>query len=431
MVCLFAVGVACTNALATDYVWTNAATAGQEWNVAGNWNPNGFPNTASDTAYFGNVDDQDVRRLINQTGYGVTVSAIRVVADTNRYSISVDNWWQGQQLVLQAASDNARIEVVDFGGIDPGSYYGNLRIDTGAGMLRFASDTDIVVTNGTTVYLITPLPLAGSATVNKYGNGIWQVENGDSPFDGVVNVYNGILTLGSNGGVLSNAAAVVAHTGGQITMGTSYSALLNYTTPLVLNGGKIVNEAGERRLRNITVRSTGSTDPGWWTFTCDGVISGTGTFTSGGNGYFNIIGCDIKPGFSTGILNINRTGADFTFASNTLPVTLHIEVNGSGGVPGVNHDQVNVTGLQAGKDVDLANVKVVFSGTGGGAATNWFFTANRMVSDSILASVSNAPGLSSTIVYDYDGKRVGAIVIPEPALLLSLAVGMMLLRVRR
>ncbi|MCX7004179.1 MAG: PEP-CTERM sorting domain-containing protein [bacterium] len=201
---------------------------------------------------------------------------------------------------------------------------------------------------------------------------------------------------------------------------------------MVLNGGTMVNgSSDERQYKNVSVRSTGGVDPGWGKSTFNGVISGTGTFSQAGDGELRILSCAIKPGFSTGILNFHRTKGDFWFATNGAPVTLSIDVNGSGGVPGVNHDQVNVTGLQSGKDVDLANVNVVFSGTGGGAETIWFFTANLIVNGSVLASVSNAPGISSTIVYDYPGNRVGAIVVPEPAALLALACGALLLGRRR
>ena len=225
----------------------------------------------------------------------------------------------------------------------------------------------------------------------------------------------------------------MAHAGVKINMGTQWQPTPTvYNTPVVLNGGTMVNgSSDERQYKNVKVWSTGSVDPGWGKSTFNGVISGTGTFSQAGDGELRILSCAIKPGFSTGILNFNRTKGDFWFATNGAPVTLSIDVNGSGGVPGVNYDQVNVTGLQAGKDVDLANVNVVFSGTGGGAETIWFFTANLIVNGSELASVSNAPGISSTIVYAYPGNRVGAIVVPEPAALLALACGALLLGRRR
>jgi len=421
---------------AADFTWANAATANQDWFGSGNWSPTGVPNSDSDTAILSEIDTYASSRVLFQRE-NATVSVVRVDSATNIWQITVDDWWSGKLMVLKAASGNAVVEVKNFGGIDPGGYYGNLRISTGNGMLRFESDTDITVTNDSVskAYLVTPLPLAGGATVNKYGNGQWTVENPDSAFSGTINVYNGTLVLGNNGNVLNSAAAVVAQTGGKINMGTQWQPTPTvYNTPVALNGGTMVNgSSDERQYKNVTVRSTGGVDPGWGKSTFNGVISGTGTFSQAGDGELRILNCAIKPGFSTGILNFNRTKGDFWFATNGAPVTLSIDVNGSGGVPvpGVNHDQVNVTGLQAGKDVDLANVNVVFSGTGGGAATNWFFTANLIVNGSELASVSNAPNLYSTIVYDYDGNRVGAIVTPEPTALLALAFGALLLGRRR
>ena len=225
----------------------------------------------------------------------------------------------------------------------------------------------------------------------------------------------------------------MAHAGVKINMGTQWQPTPTvYNTPVALNGGTMVNgSSDERQYKNVKVWSTGSVDPGWGKSTFNGVISGTGTFSQAGDGELRILSCAIKPGFSTGILNFNRTKGDFWFATNGAPVTLSIDVNGSGGVPGVNYDQVNVTGLQAGRDVDLTNVNVVISGISSVTATNWFFTANLMVNGSTLRNVNNAPGLDSTIVYEYAGMRVGAIVTPEPTALLALACGALLLQRRR
>ncbi|MCX7004180.1 MAG: hypothetical protein NTV22_13045 [bacterium] len=169
-------------AKAADFTWTNAATANQDWFGSGNWSPNGVPNNDSDTAILGEIDTYASSRVLYQHE-NATVSVIRVESKTNIWQITVDEWWGGKLMVLKAASGNAVIDVKNFAGTDPGGYYGNLRIGTGAGMLRFESDTDITVTNDSIgkAYLVTPLPLAGGVTVNKYGNGQWTVENPDSP----------------------------------------------------------------------------------------------------------------------------------------------------------------------------------------------------------------------------------------------------------
>ena len=423
--------LACLNLFATEYVWTNTASSPQEWNTPGFWVPAGTPQLGDAVVLTDFYDSVTSSRRINQSGYSVTTTAIRVLAPTNIYEITVDNWWGGNAMLLKAPSGNAEITIKAFGNTDPGGYWGNLRITTGNGKMVFESDTDVTVTgNTTTVYLVTPLPLAGNATLNKHGNGRWVIENGASSYSGTINLYNGQISLGNNAGILTNATAIVVHPGGKLSMGTQHIALQQYDAPVVLNGGLMQNDAGERHIRNVTLTASSSVDPAWWRLTFNGTIQGTGTLSVVANGTVSIFGANIKPGFSIGVLNFHRTGSDFYFTSNAAPTTLHIEVSGAGGVPGVDHDQVNVTGLQAERPVDLANLNVSFSGTGGAAATNWFFTANQIVNGSTLGSVSFASGMSGTVVYDYASGKVGAVVIPEPALALACAALLALLRPR-
>ena len=170
------------------------------------------------------------------------------------------------------------------------------------------------------------------------------------------------------------------------------------------------------------------------TLILDGTLSGTGTVSQVNTGNLWFANCHVHPGFSTGILAVKSEGSagngTLMFGSNTAPVTLHIEVNG-GGVAGADYGQVVVTNLAVGEDVDLANVKVVFSGAGGDEATNWFLVTDRMVGGSTLNDVSNSPGLLSTIVYDYPNNRVGAVVVvPEPVAFMGALIGAMLLGIR-
>mgnify|MGYP001283983940 CR=1 FL=1 len=426
--CLLAGTLVCTSTLAADYVWTNAATAGQEWNVAGNWNPNGVPNGPGDAAIFHDVDNvADVQRGIGQSGYDVTLGVLRVEAYTNRYSIAIDNWWTGREMVLYSAGGNAKIDVISSNTAGGGGYYGNLRLSTGAGFLRFASDTDVLITNND-AYFVAAVPFSGNGTIRVDGSGEFELPGGESPYTGTIHLYNRISNLPNDAGALSNAAGIVVHSGSLLNLGGSYSALITHHAPLVLDGGKLGNNAGEHCCANVKVTKDSNVSPWYWVTTFNGTIQGTGTVSQTDPGVFNVIGCTVKPGFSIGVVKFNRSGGDFFFGSNALPAMLNIEIAGAGGVAGADYDQVEITGYQ--RDLDLAGVSTYISGTGSGMATNWFLVANRILDGSTFNSTSNAAGLSVGYVYDYDNNRVGAIVMPEPAVALALAGLALLLRRR-
>ena len=419
------VGTAC----ATEYHLTNTVFI-QNWNISGNWSPNGVPNSPADAVIFSDSNDtSDMVRNVQIYG-SRTVGVLRVESSTNNYLLNVDWAFMNDPLVLQSTGGNARLEVVALNNTKEG-YNGNMRMNTGGGALLFASDTDVLVTNGsgTIAKMTTELALTGSGTINRYGNGLWLID-GSGPWEdytGTVNLYSGETAINNDPTVFSNAMAVIVHRTSRLDLGQTPASDFTHTLPLVLDGGTLyVGPCNNRRLTHVTVTKDSLIDAAERTLILVGTLSGTGTVSQVGTGNLWFANCHVHPGFGTGILTIKSEGSStdgtLLFGTNTAPVTLHIEVN-NGGVAGTNYDQVVLTNLAAGEDVNLTNVNVVFSGAGSENATNWFLVTDRMLGGSTLNDVSSSPGLLSTIVYDYPNKRVGAVVVvPEPALLGGLAI---------
>jgi hypothetical protein len=135
--------------------------------------------------------------------------------------------------------------------------------------------------------------------------------------------------------------------------------------------------------------------------TVEGTVSGTGTVArgSGGNGTVRYVG-SIAPGFSAGTLLFNENSGTLQLGTASDRLALQIA------------DGTAVHCSNMGAVVDLATMDVLFTTETVPATTNWFFSADSGISNT-FTTVDFGP-FTGDIIYDYAGRRAGAVVTPEP-----------------
>jgi len=164
---------------------------------------------------------------------------------------------------------------------------------------------------------------------------------------------------------------------------------------LVVLGGVVTNAAQQNAFMNFR-----------------GDISGTGTLVKiNSNPYgTNMFTGSISPGLAgVGKLTINEVAGTTQIGMPDAPVTLNIE----------DGDQLELLNMDV--PVDLTNVSVKFLTETALGTTNWFLTCTSNVVNTFNA-VAYASGLNGAVIYETD--RVGAVVVPEPALMLAVALAL-------
>ena len=407
------------SATAGEWTWTNLLSGGaySYWHQDGLWVPAGYPHQIDDVAVLVDLDDNTVEREIRIDNEYFTCSVVRCTADTNRYQIDL-HVYRPDALYMESSSGNAQIIVDD-------QYSGDgtpALLFTGHN-LTFLSDTDIIVSDQNARIQIDST-LGGSGAVNKYGPGQFSKSGIDEGYTGTLTIHDGYVRC-NNPNAFSNANAVVVKNGCWLYFNYGNGVGWVTDTPLVFEDGWLANEGNTtgpyKTFRDITVNSALNVSSKWYDTVFDGSIAGTGTVYVHKRPFY--VFADVMPGFSIGDLTFRRVDGTFYFGTNGNPATIHIEVGGG------TSDRILFENMNA--DIDLANVDVVFDGSGNQGATNWFLLSNRITTDSEFNNVSAEPGtIVVDVIYDYDNDMVGAVIMPEPAIFGLLLVGAALLKRR-
>mgnify|MGYP000902770327 CR=1 FL=1 len=400
----------------TEYTWTNTTLVLTQWDADGSWSVPGFPRQQGDVAQFVDNDENTAVRTVelNNNDY-YTCAVIRCLADTNRYTVNI-NQYVNDGLFLEAASGNAAIIVDD-------DFLSGTPCFTIAGHnLHIISPTDITVSNNTARMDITA-SIEGTAALAKYGPGQVRCAHAGSGYSGTIAVHGGEIYL-SGPSNLHAATFLVKH---GAWLQYDYMTLASPPVPanIILQDGWLYNSGNTtdgKRFDKLTVDGAGYITSKWYNTFFTGTIQGTGTLYNLFRPMY-ILG-DVHPGFSIGTLTIRRQSGTIFVGTNTAPATLHIETSTLGS------DRLVFENLDTASRIDLGLVNVVFEGTGTGAQTNWFLSANQLLNGSVFNSISNAPGLISEVVYDYSNNQIGVIAVPEPVLPLGLLAVVAVLRRR-
>lgn len=407
---------------ATWYVWQNPA--GGAWDDSANWNPaTGYPNSAGDVAVFTNLYLTSNQVLqVTLPANAVTVGMVRVIGASNMYELI------GGRLVLtNAASANATIYTATAFSLNRPAYLSVLS------EVEFLQDTLIALSHynlNDGLYLQGRLYGNGTITrgVSTSTGGACTITNPANEFTGLVRAHSGYQTYVYNN-ALSNCAGVkVSYNGSFGCYGYDTIRTITFNTigQLTFPGGSGGNSYGDWILNSTNVTFTIYSGR-----TLYGSLSGTGDVTIAGNTYLNLYGA-VKPGGDTvGSLSLIKTGGNLQIGIAASRAQLHIDVAGSGGVPGVDHDYLLVRDTVAA--LNLSNIVLHAHGTGW-QETNWFLEVlgtNGLGYIGTFFDVTNDTGKVSEVIYDTANRRVGLLVIPEPALLSGLALAMALGHRRR
>lgn len=408
-------------ATATWYVWQN--TAGGAWDDTANWDPaTGYPNSVDDVAVFTNLYLTSNQVLqVTLPANAVTVAMVRVIGASNMYQLI------GGRLVLtNAASTNATIYTATTFSLPRPAYLSVLS------EVEFLQDTLIALSHynlNDGLYLQGRLYGNGTITrgVSTTVGGNCTITNPANEFTGLVRVHSRYQTYVYNN-ALSNCAGVeVSHDGSFGCFGYDTTRTITFNTRGLLSfaGASAGNSYGDWILN-----STGVIFTIYAGRTLYGSLSGIGDVTIAGNSYLNLYGA-VKPGGDTvGSLSLIKAAGNFRLGIAASRAQLHIDVAGSGGVPGVDHDYLLVRDTVAA--MDLSNIVLHAHGTGG-QETNWFLEVlgtNGLGYVGTFFDVINDTGNVSEVIYDTANRRVGLLVIPEPALFSGLALAVALGRRR-
>jgi hypothetical protein len=396
-----------------SYVDTN-------WSTAALWEQGDFPRALGDEAvitnvYIGNITG--ARTILLDIAATVTAVRFRGGTTSNCYPqvSSMD-----KRLYLQSASGNAQIEADSF---SPQSWGSALKMP-----LVFLSDTDMRVTTNKIFAIAADSEFHGTGDLHLYSllaNSVVALRANASPnYTGTIYVESSIgdtgVRLEAQSYICTNARIVIRR-GAILTLGSvaqcgkvismepgSRMDAFSSTTPsnaadVVILGGVVTNF-----LRKSTFMNS------------RGDVSGTGTLVQvilNNPGGSNIFTGSISPGLGgAGKLTINEQQGVTLLGLPGAPVTLNIE----------DGDQLELLNMDVPVDLNYVNVQFLTSTASG--ATNWFLTCTSNVVNT-LNSITYAQSLGGYVVYETN--RVGAVVVPEPALMLAGALALLVALCRR
>lgn len=287
-----------------------------------------------------------ILRLGNAAALGTTAGNTTVVSGA---TLDLNGTIIAENLVLNGAGAGGAGALISSTG-------GSLPL---TGTIALASDTTINTT-GSVIGL--DGVVSGSGNLTKEGNSFLTITNSSNTFTGTVTLAEGVLSIEANslgstaGSTIVNAGTDLRLLSGNYTAaepfvfngGTvSSNTTASISAPITLNNdidiwvdfpltlsGTITGIGGIRTIASGDVIINGVNTYTGTTLIDAGTLKGSGTITgpveisSGGS---------VAPGNSPGILN---TG-DFDLQAGA---TLQVEVGGFGASPGLDYDQVNVTG---------------------------------------------------------------------------------------
>jgi hypothetical protein len=407
---------------ATTYTWDSAVDG--NWADQNNWSPStGYPNSPADEAEFRELDLTNVTVTITVPN-AVTVGVIRAENFSNTFALT-----GGKIVMTNSTTTNAVISTY----FDSKYHQARTYALDIASQMEFLQDTvlevDLWSHFGGKVRQTGAISGMGHVQLfnaGHTGSGVYVLdEGGVSTFAGVFETVSGAFELRSD--AMANAREIRV-SGGSFSVFGSQSAKVRFAkTGGSCPGGGVGTSTGE------WIVETNITYTVWTTRTMSGTVRGHGKVTTGGNNWLQIRG-QVHPGLSIGVLELADGGNSHLDVAGGVnpPMELHVEIDGAGGVAGVDHDQLVVTDLES--DLNLSNIAVSVSGIASGSyVTNWIVTAggpNGLTNE--FRSVEHTNGLYTVAtVYDYGNKRAGVIVIPEPAVALAGVFALLLVARRR
>ncbi|NLF39485.1 DNRLRE domain-containing protein [bacterium] len=384
------------------YVWTNAV--GGNWTVAGNWSPNGYPNGPGDTAVFPHENLSGTGSRTIYVDADVTAKAVRITGTIGADLHPTIASSGGKRLHLASNAGNA---VIEGAGVNAGSWQADITAP-----LVLLSDVDLVVPSNK-IMAVRSSYFEGTNTMNLRaiaGLIAFRV-NGSPDFTGVLcaEQTTASLLFQSQSYMCTNATIVVK---GGTTLNLGNAARLG---DLVLEPASRLDaywsspSSNDNRVTIQGVVTNAAQYSSWMEFRGD--VRGEGTLVkinSNPNGTNRFTG-SIAPGVDgIGILTLDEQAGVTELGLPGDRLLLNIDVNGSGGVPGVDHDQVIVSNLDVSLTLDTIDLDI--DGSLGGTATNWFLTVHsNLVNGTTFNSVTFGGALSAQLVYDYANSRVGVV----------------------
>ncbi|WP_179298075.1 autotransporter outer membrane beta-barrel domain-containing protein [Mesorhizobium carmichaelinearum] len=323
-----------------------------DWGTAANWTPATVPNGTDAVANFNHdAPDQGLGYTVFLTGGPYTVGTLNLNATSTsggyRFSNGVLNFQASGQAAINVQTNNF-IPDLDAGG-----------------SFNLISDTVFTVAAG--AHFTADGTISG-AGLTKSGDGLLTL-NGANTYTGGTNLYGGTLSLGNN-----NA------------LGTGPLSAFGGTTIDIQSGVSIAND--------LLVNSSPTIQVGSGTATYTGLISD-----------YDEASAIIKTGAGTLVLtnNGNSFGSGAMIKAGTIQVTADHAL-GSGPIT------LDGGTLQAGANLTVANVSILFGAAGGTIDTNGFdvSTSASMGDDSTPSGTFTKTGAGTLTVEGFAGNNTYA-----------------------